>query len=64
MDMEKYRQGVSMRGCAEQALLSAALRDVEVVERMVPDEAGRAFFLEVIADRAEAPPPAGSRRMT
>ncbi|MBK7424072.1 MAG: hypothetical protein IPJ48_13835 [Propionivibrio sp.] len=64
MDMEKHRQGVSMRECAEKALLSAALRDVAVVERKFPDQAGPAFFLEVIADRAEATPHAGSRRMT
>ena len=62
--MEKYRQGLSMRRCAEKALLSAAPRDVAIVERNVPDEAGRAFFLEVIADRAEAMPHAGIRRMT
>ena len=53
-----------MRGYAEKALLSAAQRDVAVVERMVPDEAGPAFFIEVIADRAEATPHAGIRRMT
>lgn len=53
-----------MRGCAEHALLSAALRDVAMVERNVPDEAGPAFFLEVIADRAEATPHPESRRMT
>jgi len=31
IDMNKYRQGVSMRGCAEHALLSAALRDFAMV---------------------------------
>lgn len=62
--MEKYRQGLSMRRYAEQALLSAALRDVAVVERTVLDQAGPAFFLEVIADRVKAPPHAGLRRMT
>ena len=64
MDMEKHRQGVSMRECAEKALLSAAPRDFVVVERTVPDQKGPAFFLEVIADRAEATPHAGLRRMT
>jgi hypothetical protein len=64
IDMEKHRQGVSMRGCAEQALLSAALRDVAVVERKFPDQEGPAFFSEVITGRAEAPPHAESRRMT
>lgn len=53
-----------MRECAEQALLSAALRDVAVVERKFPEQQGPTFFLEVIADRAEASPPAGLRRMT
>ena len=52
--MEKYRQGLSMRRCAEKALLSAAPHDFAVVERTVPDQEGPAFFLEVIADRAEA----------
>ena len=61
--MEKYRQGLSMRRCAEKALLSAAPRDVAIVERNVPDEAGPAFFLVVIADRVEAPPHAESGRM-
>jgi hypothetical protein len=64
IDMEKHRQGLSMRRCAEQALLSAAQRDVAVVERKVPDEAGRAFFIEVTTDRVEALPHAGLRRMT
>jgi len=64
IDMKKHRQGVSMRECAEQALLSAALRDVAVVERKFPEQQGPTFFLEVIADRAEASPPAGLRRMT
>jgi len=62
--MKKHRQGLPMRVCAEQALLSAALRDVAVVERKFPDQEVPAFFLEVIADRAEAPPHAKSRRMT
>ena len=62
--MEKHRQGLSMRGCGEKVFLSAALRDVAMVERKFPDQAGSAFFLEVIADRAEAPPHAESRRMT
>ena len=64
MDMEKHRQGVSMRECAEKALLSAAPRDFVVVERKVPDQEVPAFFLEVTTDRVEAPPHAGSRRMT
>ena len=45
IDMEKHRQGVSMRRCAEKALLSAAPRDVAVVERKVPDEEGSALSL-------------------
>ena len=53
-----------MRRCAEKALLSAAPRDFVVVERKVPDQEVPAFFLEVTTDRVEAPPHAGSRRMT